>query len=50
MSLRKTETTDIAENEEGYLDRVMANKGGALSQTGTALKLMLGIGSARHKV
>lgn len=50
MILRKTGTPDIAENEKEYFDRVMANKKGALSQTVTALKLMLGTGSARTKV
>jgi electron transport complex protein RnfB len=50
MGLGKREgDIDLPQNEEEYLDQVMANKRGALSQTVTALKLMLGIGSTRPK-
>ncbi len=43
MRLNKRETrSDVAANEEEYLDRVMANKKGAFGQTITAIKLLLG--------
>ncbi len=51
MSLRKKETVpDIPQNEEEYLDRAMANKKGALGQTVTALKLLLGMRGHRQKI
>jgi Na+-translocating ferredoxin:NAD+ oxidoreductase subunit B len=44
MNLRKKEAgPDLAQDEEEYLDRVMANKKGTLGQTVTAIKMLLGM-------